>query len=99
MREKLNVYLKNRLAGFLFYESGKLFFHYDESYLLDKTNEPLSLSLPLTDKMFEDKAVRPFFDGILPEDAVRKQIAKLLKTDSRNTFGLLKGKYKLNKNM
>lgn len=90
MREKLNVYLKNRLAGFLFYESGKLFFHYDASYLLDKTNEPLSLSLPLTDKMFEDKAVRPFFDGILPEDAVRKQIAKLLKTDSRNTFGLLK---------
>ncbi len=90
MKEKLNVYLKKKLAGFLFYESGKLFFHYDEAYLSDKINEALSLSLPLTDKIFEDKDVRPFFDGILPEDAVRKQIAKLLKTDSRNTFGLLK---------
>ena len=90
MKEKLTVYFKNKLAGFLLYEKGELFFHYDESYLADNNNEAISFRLPLVDKIFKDVDVRPFFDGILPEDAIRKQIAKLLKTDSRNTFVLLK---------
>ena len=91
MTEVLNVYFKNKLAGYLSYNNGELSFQYDAKYLANNDRSPLSASLPLNESIFNDNVVRPFFDGLLPEDVARTQIARILKTDSRNTFALLKG--------
>lgn len=90
MPETLDVYFKNKLAGFLNYESGQLSFRYDNDYLKNPDNPPLSVSLPLNENIYDDRVTRPFFDGLLPEDTARVQIAGIFKTDSRNTFALLK---------
>lgn len=90
MTDVLNVYLKNKFAGCLSYNNGELSFQYDKNYLANNNNFPLSASLPLSESIFNDNVVRPFFDGLLPEDVARTQIARILKTDSRNTFALLK---------
>lgn len=90
MLETLDVYFKNKLAGFLNYESGQLSFRYNEDYVKNPDNPPLSASLPLNENTFDDRITRSFFDGLLPEDTARVQIARILKTDSRNTFALLK---------
>jgi serine/threonine-protein kinase HipA len=90
MTDVLNVYLKNKFAGCLSYSNGELSFQYDKNYLANNNNFPLSASLPLSESIFNDNVVRPFFDGLLPEDVARTQIARILKTDSRNTFALLK---------
>ncbi len=89
MAEKLDVYFKNILAGYLYYNKGQLFFQYNEEYLRNKMNMPLSVSLPLLGDIYDDTVVRPFFEGLLPEENIRIQIAKILQTDSRNTFALL----------
>ncbi|MBE6451601.1 MAG: type II toxin-antitoxin system HipA family toxin [Alphaproteobacteria bacterium] len=90
MTEILNVYFKNKLAGYLSYDNGLLSFQYHRDYLSDKDRTPISASLPLCDEIFGDNIARPFFDGLLPEDSARVQIARILQTDSRNTFALLK---------
>lgn len=90
MTDVLNVYLKNKFAGCLSYNNGELSFQYDKNYLANNNNFPLSASLPLSESIFNDNVVRPFFDGLLPEDVARTQIARIFKTDSRNTFALLK---------
>ena len=91
MTETLNVYFKNILAGYLIYDKGLLSFQYSTEYLSNRDNMPLSASMPLTKDVFDDKVTKPFFDGLLPEDTARVQIARILRTDSRNTFALLKG--------
>ena len=91
MADTLNVYFKNKLAGYLTYDNGLLSFQYDKDYIASNESAPLSVSLPLNDTIFNDSVTRPFFDGLLPEDVARAQIARILKTDTRNTFALLKG--------
>lgn len=91
MADTLNVYFKNKLAGYLTYDNGLLSFQYDKDYITNNERAPLSASLPLNDTIFNDNVARPFFDGLLPEDVARVQIARILKTDTRNTFALLKG--------
>ena len=39
MTEVLNVYFKNKLAGYLSYNNGELSFQYDEKYLANKMQQ------------------------------------------------------------
>jgi serine/threonine-protein kinase HipA len=49
----------------------------------------ISLSLPLEDKRFDAMASRPFFEALLPEGAVREQIASELRLAASDSYGLL----------
>lgn len=53
-------------------------FHYVESWLSNEMAFPLSLSLPLTDKPYSARAMRPYFDGLLPEGQSRRAVARQL---------------------
>jgi len=48
----------------------------------------LSQSLPLAKKRFNKRECRPFFAGILPEEAKREIIARNLGISARNDFAL-----------
>ncbi len=42
-------------------------FEYSKDYLLSKNAKPVSLTLPLQEKVFVSKQLFPFFDGLIPE--------------------------------
>ncbi|RUR10894.1 type II toxin-antitoxin system HipA family toxin [Legionella septentrionalis] len=87
---KLNVYLKQTLAGKLNIDAhGNMAFSYDKHYLENKKNSPLSRSLPLQTTPFAEKQCRPFFSGLLPEAHLRASIARQLGISENNDFALL----------
>jgi serine/threonine-protein kinase HipA len=49
----------------------------------------ISLSLPLSQERFSPAESRPFFEALLPEGAVREQIASQLKLAASDSYGLL----------
>ena len=49
----------------------------------------LSVSMPLGAAQFEDRIARPFFSGLLPEDLIRRKVAKLLGVSEKNPFSML----------
>ncbi|HEV7943420.1 MAG TPA: type II toxin-antitoxin system HipA family toxin [Solirubrobacteraceae bacterium] len=54
-----------------------------------QASRPISLSLPLRQESFDSPASRPFFEALLPEGAIRDQIASQLKLAASDSFGLL----------
>jgi serine/threonine-protein kinase HipA len=50
---------------------------------------PISLSLPISAEPFSPAQSRPFFEALLPEGAVREQIAGQLKLAAGDSYGLL----------
>jgi serine/threonine-protein kinase HipA len=87
----LDVWLYGVKAGQLKQRDGKLIFVYDAAYLASEKPQALSVSLPLQDKSFNDKAARPFFAGLLPDETKRDQVARILGVSTRNDFALLHG--------
>ncbi|MBR1735366.1 MAG: type II toxin-antitoxin system HipA family toxin [Alphaproteobacteria bacterium] len=69
-------------------ESGKMSFQYDSEWL--SNGFAISMSLPLRNESFSEQKCRPFFEGLLPEDAIREEIARNLGVSSRSDFALLR---------
>lgn len=69
-------------------ESGKMSFQYDSEWL--SNGFAISMSLPLQNESFSEQKCRPFFEGLLPEDAIREEIARNLGVSSRSDFALLR---------
>lgn len=44
-------------------------FSYDERYLVSPSAAPISCSLPLKEGPYDQREVRPYFEGLLPEGA------------------------------
>lgn len=79
-----------REAGIIETLSGKgERFEYTEEWLSRADAKPLSLSLPLSERQFEAKRMRPYFEGLLPEEDARKSIATELGISSNSYLKLL----------
>jgi serine/threonine-protein kinase HipA len=90
MARILDVFIHNNLAGHLIQDDGgQMAFNYDDSWLGREGAYALSHSLPLREEQFKQKECRGFFGGILPEEANRKTIAKILGISDRNDFAML----------
>jgi len=90
MNRILDVYLNGALVGkFLQTKYGRLEFTYTKSWLSDEDSVPLSWSLPLRQEAFNQKECRGFFAGILPEEANRDIIARILGISSKNDYAML----------
>lgn len=86
----LDVYLNQILAGQLSIDAhGDMSFVYDDDYLENKKNIPLSRSLPVQKKLYSMQQCRPFFSGLLPEAHMRTAIARQLGISEKNDFALL----------
>ncbi len=59
------------------------------SFRYTDASRPISLSLPLGAEPFSPAESRPFFDALLPEGAVREQVASQLKLAASDSYGLL----------
>lgn len=86
----LAVYLHQILAGYLNRNvHGEMVFFYDDDYLKNKQNLPISRSLPLQKTHYITRECRPFFSGLLPEADLRVTIARHLGISEKNDFALL----------
>lgn len=65
------VYVRNIFAGELCETDEGYSFAYDSDYLKRDNASPVSLTLPLTQEVYTSKTLFPFFDGLIPEVAVR----------------------------
>ena len=60
------VYFNNILCGKI-WEDDNFYFQYDAEYLKNESPNPVSLTLPLSDIVYESNILFPFFDGLIPE--------------------------------
>lgn len=69
------------------HENGRLEFSYHDSYM----GTPISLSMPLSNRSYDDKTVRPYLFGLLPDNpAVRLNTGKSFGVSGNNPFTLLR---------
>jgi len=89
MSRILDVYLHEVLAGQLVQgKGGALSFAYDGAYV-ENGKPALSISIPLQEQDYDGAEVRAFFSGLLPDDIVRRRLAKYLGVSEKNPFSLL----------
>ena len=86
---KAEIYFRELLAGILIESDEGYEFYYDELYL--KSDNPVSISLtfPLTEKIYTSKNIFPFFDGLIPEGWLLVLVEKNWKLNPRDRMGLL----------
>jgi len=87
---ELTVWFEDEPIGtFAQSDDGRQSFVYHESWLAAESRFPISLSMPLRADPFEDPTARAFFGGLLPDDDVRRRLARFLGVSARNEFALL----------
>jgi serine/threonine-protein kinase HipA len=90
MSHLLDVYFASVKAGALSQdESGALSYVYDNDYLAGQESRAISFSMPLQESPYPDRVARPFFSGLLPDEAARQRLAGAPGISAGNVFGLL----------
>ena len=69
MTKSLSVRLHGKEIGILALVNGKMQFTYNKNI-----QKPISLSLPIQEAPFKEKACRAFFGGLLPENPNMRKI-------------------------
>jgi serine/threonine-protein kinase HipA len=80
------ILVHNLKAGILQQDSPKSFsFTYDDGY----TQEPVSLTMPVTKKCYTFTNFPPFFEGLLPEGIMLEGLLKINKIDKNDYLSQL----------
>ena len=83
------VYFRDKFAGIIYEDDEGVHFKYDEEYLNQDKSKPVSLTLPLTNKIYSNKTMLPFFDGLIPEGWLLNIAEQNWKVNPRDRMGLL----------
>jgi serine/threonine-protein kinase HipA len=86
---KAKIFFGDNLAGRLVEDEEGYTFFYEVSYLNAQNTEPISLTLPLSDKPYKNQVLFPFFDGLIPEGWLLDIAEKNWKLNERDRMGLL----------
>lgn len=90
VKRSLEVFWNGRAVGdYHLLEDGFELFAYASSYLESPDAVPISHSLPLRAVPYGKRQLRPFFAGLLPEEAQRQRIAAVLGIPESDDFALL----------
>lgn len=87
----LDVYVGSTFVGkYAKSANGSTNFRYIPEWLDSQKSFPISISMPLSDRLWRGREVSTFFDGLLPDEpVVRNKIASRESADSGSTFDLL----------
>lgn len=83
------VFFGDFFAGIITEDSDGYHFQYDSNYLSSENPEPISLTLPISDKIYSDKNLFPFFDGLIPEGWLLDIAQKNWKVNPRDRMEIL----------
>lgn len=85
--KKAKVYVSGEEAGILTeFEIGK---KYEFSYHTSYSGHAVSLTMPISEKVFSFETFPPFFDGLLPEGWQLENLLKQKKLDRNDNFSIL----------
>jgi serine/threonine-protein kinase HipA len=87
--KQAKVFMYDNFAGTLTEDENGYTFIYDPRYLANNTAEPVSLTMPLTQKPIHSSVLHPFFDGLIPEGWLLDIAKKNWKIDARDRMSLL----------
>jgi serine/threonine-protein kinase HipA len=88
--DALFMQLQGKVGRYFRAPSGATSFRYDSDWLLSERAFPVSLSMPLSDRVWSGEGATSYFDGLLPDDrTVREKIAAREHADSAGIFDLL----------
>jgi serine/threonine-protein kinase HipA len=93
MKGTLHILSGNVSVGSLVYDRTKdeISLSYEEAWQFGAESFPVSLSLPLTRKRHSDVSIRPFLQGLLPDNpAVIEAWGKRFQVSPRNPFDVIK---------
>ncbi|MCK9627639.1 MAG: HipA N-terminal domain-containing protein [Bacteroidales bacterium] len=86
---KAIIKMDTQVAGWLTQDENGYHFKYDSAYLSQTNAKPISLTLPLQEKVFTSNVLFPFFDGLIPEGWLLDIAEKNWKLNPRDRMGLL----------
>jgi serine/threonine-protein kinase HipA len=89
MNRSGKVYLKNIFCGVVSETDAGYLFEYNREYLSLNDAQPISLTMPLTEKSFQSKTLFAFFDGLIPEGWLLDIAEKNWKINNKDRMGLL----------
>lgn len=87
--KQAKIIIHDTVAGILTEDENGYTYVYDLTYLSSENAEPISLTLPLTDKPYVSNVLHPFFDGLIPEGWLLDIAEKNWKIDNRDRMSLL----------
>lgn len=68
---------------------GDYLFEYDKTYIHRFPNQSITFSMPVSDKVYQDKRLFPFFEGLIPEGWLLEIASKSWKLNQNDRMGLL----------
>lgn len=86
---KAEIKMHDITAGWLTEDEYGYHFSYDENYLNLEGAKPVSLTLPLQEKLFDSAVLFSFFDGLIPEGWLLDIAQRNWKLNPRDRMGLL----------
>ncbi len=89
MNRRGKVYWKDQFCGIISENEEGYHFQYDALYVKNTNAKPVSVTLPLTEKVYHSKTLFPFFDGLIPEGWLLDLAEKNWKIHYRDRMGLL----------
>jgi len=89
MANKGEVFYQDILAGYILETDEGYEFSYNDEYLKSAHPRSVSLTLPLSDKVYKSKTLFPFFDGLIPEGWLLAHASEKWKIKTNDRFQLL----------
>jgi serine/threonine-protein kinase HipA len=84
------VFYDSILAGIITEtDDGEYEFLYDSEYIRKYPNQFLTFSMPVSDKVYRDKRLFPFFDGLIPEGWLLDIASDNWRINKNDRMGLL----------
>ena len=84
------VFYQNDLAGIITETpDGEYTFVYDTNYIQKFPNQEITFSMPVSEKVYKDKRLFPFFEGLIPEGWLLEIAAESWKINKNDRMGLL----------
>ena len=82
--KRAKVFVDNNLSGYLVeIKKGQ---EYEFRYLDDYVGSPISLTMPVTQKIYVFETFPPFFEGFLPEGIMLDSLLRRAKIDKEDLF-------------
>lgn len=87
---RAQIFYKDRLAGILTETNdGEYTFQYEKDYVKKYPNQFITFSMPVSEQLYTDKRLFPFFEGLIPEGWLLDIASKSWKVNTNDRMGLL----------
>ena len=84
------VYYKEYLAGIITEtDDGEYLFQYKEDYIQQCPNQFITFTMPVREKVYREKRLFPFFEGLIPEGWLLDIAVENWKINRNDRMGLL----------